>query len=52
MDIPTGAADLVHAGGRRDDVWSAGDAGPIGLPGHGIPTDPRLWGDVAPGVAR
>ena len=42
MDLPTGAADLVDAGGRHVTVWSAGDAGPTVLLFHGIPTNHRL----------
>ncbi|WP_138758993.1 alpha/beta fold hydrolase [Modestobacter altitudinis] len=48
MELPVGSAQLVDVGGRRLNVWSAGDSGPPVLLVHGIPTNHRLWADVVP----
>ncbi|MGY2067895.1 alpha/beta fold hydrolase [Blastococcus sp. SYSU DS0619] len=51
MSLPIGATRKVDVGGRRLNVWEAGDAGPTVLLVHGIPTNHRLWHDVVPEVS-
>lgn len=51
MDLPVGGTELVDVGGRRLNVWTAGDDGPAVLLVHGIPTNHRLWWDVVPALA-
>ena len=48
--VPVGATERVDIGGRRLNVWQAGDQGPVVLLVHGIPTNHLLWHDVVPGL--
>ena len=49
--VPVGTRELVDIGGRRLNVWRAGDHGPVVLLVHGIPTNHLLWHDVVPQLA-
>lgn len=46
--VPVGTRELVDIGGRRLNVWRAGDRGPVVLLVHGLPTNHLLWHDVVP----
>ena len=48
MELPGGRSEVVEVGGHRRHLWRAGDAGPLVLLVHGIPTDHTLWWDVVP----
>jgi 2-hydroxymuconate-semialdehyde hydrolase len=48
--VPVGTRELVDIGGRRLNVWRAGDRGPVVLLVHGIPTNHMLWHDVVLGL--
>ena len=50
--VPLGATELVDVGGRRLNVWRAGDTGPVVLLCHGIPTNHLLWPDGVPRLAE
>lgn len=50
--VPVGATGLVDVGGPRLNVWQAGEAGPVVLLVHGIPTNHLLWHDVVPAIAE
>ncbi|MBI9114531.1 alpha/beta fold hydrolase [Sanguibacter sp. YZGR15] len=52
MTLPIGRTEKVDIGGRRLNVWLAGDSGPTVVLVHGIPTNHRLWWDVVPALAR